>query len=129
MSPVRMSRIENVVRVVLAFKDEFNSHNVPGIMRLISADCEYENAEAPNGLIIKGKEEIEQYWRNYFREKTDVQMVGEDVNGLGIRCILRWRLEWKEADNKVRSVRGVDLFEVEKSLINKQYSYAKGTIY
>ena len=128
MSPVRMSRIENVVRVVLAFKDAFNQHDVPGLMKLISPECEYENAEPPNGLKITGKDEIERYWRDYFNERPGIQMLGEEVNGLGIRCILRWRLAWKETDGNSRNVRGVDIFEVEKGLISKQQSYVKGNI-
>ena len=126
MSPVRMSRIENVVRVALAFKDAFNQRDIPGMMKLISPDCEYENAEAPNGQKITGKEEIEQYWREYFNQNSTIQMTGEDVKGLGIRCMLRWRLEWQETDTAIKSISGVDLFEVEKGLIRKQYSYTKG---
>lgn len=126
MSPVRMSRIENVVRVALAYKDAFNQRDIPGMMKLISPDCEYESAEGPNGKKYIGKEEIEQFWREYFDQKPAIQMMGEDVNGLGIKCILRWRLAWQETDSDLQSVRGVDIFEVEKGLIRKQYSYAKG---
>jgi ketosteroid isomerase-like protein len=106
-----MSRIENVVRVALAFKDAFNQRDIPGMMELITPECEYENPQAPNGQKYTGKEDIEQYWREYFNQKPAIQMTGEEVNGLGIRCILRWRLEWQEPDADIKSIRGVDIFE------------------
>jgi len=125
MSPVRMSRIEKVVRIALAYKDTFNRRDIEGMLKLMSDDCEFETAEAPGGVKIRGKQKIEQYWRDFMSRRLQIHMVGEEVNGLGMRCILRWRLAWKDTDDNERFIRGVDIFEVEKGLICKQYSYTK----
>jgi hypothetical protein len=36
MSPIRMSKLEAAMRVVLAFNEAFNRHDVPGMMQLMS---------------------------------------------------------------------------------------------
>ena len=50
MSPVRMSKMETAMRVVLEFNEAFNRHDVPGMMKLITEDCIFENTNpAPDG--------------------------------------------------------------------------------
>ena len=43
MSPIRMSKVEGALRVVLEFNEAFNQHDVVGMMQLMSADCVFEN--------------------------------------------------------------------------------------
>ena len=42
MSPIRMSKLESAVRVVLEFNEAFNRHDVAGMMQLMSDDCVFE---------------------------------------------------------------------------------------
>jgi hypothetical protein len=42
MSPIRMSKIESGMRVVLEFNEAFNRHDVTGMMQLLSDDCVFE---------------------------------------------------------------------------------------
>ena len=43
MSPAKMSKVESAARLVLEFNEAFNRHDVPGMMRLMSEDCIFEN--------------------------------------------------------------------------------------
>lgn len=47
MSPIRMSKIESSVRVVLEFNEAFNRHDLAGMMALMSEDCIFENTYPP----------------------------------------------------------------------------------
>ncbi len=69
MSPIRMSRVEEAIRAVLAFNEAFNRHDVAGMMALMSEDCVFENtAPAPDGTLYSGKEAVTQFWQDFFRE-------------------------------------------------------------
>jgi ketosteroid isomerase-like protein len=47
------------MRVVLAFNEAFNRHDVAGMMQLMSDDCVFEyTAPAPDGTVYAGKEAI-----------------------------------------------------------------------
>ena len=69
MNPIRMSKIESGIRVVLEFNEAFNRHDVTGMMQLMSDDCLFENTNpAPDGTVYKGKEAVTQFWQDFFRE-------------------------------------------------------------
>ena len=69
MSPIRMSKIESALRIVLEFNEAFNRHDVAGMMKLMSEDCVFDNTDpAPDGTIYSGKEAVTQFWQEFFRE-------------------------------------------------------------
>ncbi len=58
MSPIRMSKLESEVRVVLDFNEAFNRHDLTGMMNLMSDDCVFEETfPAPDGTVLSGKEQ------------------------------------------------------------------------
>jgi limonene-1,2-epoxide hydrolase len=115
------------MRVVLAFNDAFNHHDVEGMMRLMSDDCRFENTEpAPDGTVYEGIEAVTQFWRKFFQESPEAHIEIEEIFGLGKRCIMRWRYEWVGADGIPGHVCGVDIFRVEDDLIREKLSYVKG---
>ena len=128
MSPIRMSKIENALRVVLEFNDAFNRHDVTGMMQLMTDDCGFENTEpAPDGTRYAGKAAVLQFWQNFFRESPHAHIEVEEAFGLGNnRCVMRWRYEWVDAAGKQGHVRGVDIFQVRDGLISEKLSYVKG---
>ena len=122
MSPIQMSKVESAMRTVLAFKEAFNRHDVPGMVQLISQDCIFEDhAPAPDGSVYSGRQAVTRFWEGFFSQAADVRMTVEDIFGYGERCILRWKLEWGE-----NHLRGVDIFQVKDDLICERFSYAKG---
>jgi predicted SnoaL-like aldol condensation-catalyzing enzyme len=127
MSPIRMEKIESAMRVVLAFNEAFNQHDVAGMMQLMSEDCVFENtAPAPDGAVYKGKGAVTQFWQEFFRESPQAHIEIEEIFGMGMRCILRWRYEWVDAAGNQGHVRGVDVFKVQDGFITEKLSYVKG---
>jgi ketosteroid isomerase-like protein len=56
MSPVRMSRFESSIRVMIEFNKAFNRHDVTGMMQLMSDHCVFENTgPAPDGTVTAGR--------------------------------------------------------------------------
>ena len=127
MSPVRMSRFESGIRLVLEFNEAFNRHDVAGMMQRMSDDCVFENTDpAPDGAEYSGKEAVTQYWQDFFRESPDAHIEIEEIFSSGFRCIMRWRYEWVDAAGKKGHVRGVDMFKLKDGLICEKLSYVKG---
>ena len=122
-----MSKLESAVRVVIEFNEAFNRHDVPGMMALMSDDCVFENTTpAPDGTVYSGKEIVTQFWQDWFRESPHAHFETEEIFGIGMRCIVRWKYDWVDAVGKKGHVRGVDIFQVKNGLISEKLSYVKG---
>ncbi len=127
MSPARMSRIESATRIVLEFNEAFNRHDVAGMMRLMSADCVFENTDpAPDGTVFSGKAAVTQFWQDFFRESPHAHIEIEEIFGFGMRCVMRWKYEWVDTAGKKGHVRGVDIFQLKDGVISGKFSYVKG---
>ena len=127
MSPIRMSKIESSMRVILAFNEAFNRHDVEEMMKLMSDDCVFENtAPAPDGTVYSGNDAVTQFWQDFFRGSPHAHIEIEEIFGLGNRCIMRWRYEWVDETGKKGHVRGVDIFHVREGFITEKLSYVKG---
>ena len=128
MSPIRMSKIETAMRIVMEFIEAFNRHNVPEMMKLMTEDCVFENTDpAPDGTRYSGKEAVTQFWQDFFRQSPKARIEIEEIFGLGNnRCVMRWRYQWEDAAGKEGHVRGVDIFRVRDGLISEKLSYVKG---
>lgn len=127
MSPIRMSKVESGIRVVLEFNEAFNRHDVAGMMRLMSDTCVFENTHPPpDGTVYTGKEVVTQYWQEFFRQSPHAHIAIEEIFGLGERCIMRWRYSWVDLEGEKGHVRGVDIFLVRDGGIKEKLSYVKG---
>ncbi len=127
MSPIRMERIESAARLVIAFNEAFNRHDVSAMMQLMSKDCIFENtAPAPDGAVYTGKEAVTQYWQRFFTRSPHAHITIEEIFGLGFRCIMRWKYDWVDESGNPGHVRGVDIFRVQNGLIFEKLSYVKG---
>lgn len=127
MSPIRMSRLESAIRIVLEFNEAFNRHDVAGMMRLMSEDCVFENTvPAPDGTRYVGKQAVTQFWQEFFRVSPNARIEIEEIFGLGDRCVMRWRYTWGKTTENQGHVRGVDLFRLKNGLICEKLSYVKG---
>jgi predicted SnoaL-like aldol condensation-catalyzing enzyme len=127
MSPIRMSRLESGVRIVIAFNEAFNRHDVAAMMQLMSDECIFENTDpAPDGAVYSGKEAIAQFWQDFFSQSPQAHIKVEEIFGLGFRCIMRWRYDWVDQAGNPGHVRGVDIFRVQNGVICEKLSYVKG---
>lgn len=122
MSPARMSKIEEAMRVVMQFNDAFNLHDVPAMMALMSEDCLFENTSpAPDGTVYKGQADVRHFWESFFQESLQAHIDIEEIFGFGEHCVMRWKYSWGSGH-----VRGVDIFKVRQGLITEKLSYVKG---
>lgn len=127
MTPARMDKIEAALRLVLAFNEAFNRHDVAGMMQLMSEDCVFENTyPPPDGARYDGKERVRQFWEEFFRQSPQAHIQIEDIFGFGERVVMRWTYQWEESGGAKGHVRGVDLFRVRGGLITEKLSYVKG---
>ncbi len=127
MSPIRMSKLEAGVRLVIAFNDAFNRHDVAGMMQFMSDDCIFENTDpAPDGTVYAGKEAVTQFWQSFFRESPKAHIEIEEIFGFGLRCVMRWQYQWTDEAGTQGHVRGVDVFKIKDGLICEKLSYVKG---
>jgi steroid delta-isomerase-like uncharacterized protein len=122
-----MSRLETAIRIVLEFNEAFNRHDVAGMMQLMSDDCVFENtAPAPDGTAYLGKEAVARFWQDFFRESPQAHIEIEEIFSLGLRCVMRWKYGWVDAEGEKGHVRGVDVFKLKEGLISEKLSYVKG---
>ncbi len=127
MSPARMSRFETGIRLVLAFNEAFNRHDVEGMMKLMTDDCVFENtAPAPDGTVYTGKEAVTRFWQEFFRESPKAHIEIEEIFSAGLRCVMRWKYEWVDSSGAAGHVHGVDIFKVKDELLCEKLSYVKG---
>ena len=126
MSPFRMSRLETAIRVVIEFNQCYNRHDLPAMLELVSPNCVYETSSpAPDGMLIKGREALASYWQDFFRASPQAHLQIEEVFGMGLRAIMRWKYTWLAEDGSQAHVRGLDLFRVEGGVISEILSYLK----
>lgn len=127
MSPIQLAKLEAPMRIVLAFNDAFNRHDVAAMMQLMSDDCIFENTyPPPDGTRYTGKKTVADFWLDFFRTSPQAYIEIEEIFGLGERCIVRWQYNWVDNENKAGHVRGVDIFRVRNGFICEKLSYVKG---
>jgi ketosteroid isomerase-like protein len=124
---MKMAKVEEAMRVALAFHKALNAHDIDGMMAFMSDDCVFENtAPAPGGTRYEGKEAVTQFWKEFFRQSPQAHFKLEGAFGLGRRCVVYWRYEWVDLDGKAGHVRGVDIIAVRNGRITEKLSYVKG---
>ena len=124
---MKMAKIESAMRAALEFNEAFNRHDVPAMMALMSDDCVFENTSpAPDGTVYSGKEAVTQFWQDFFHTSPQAHIHVEEILGLGLQCVMRWRYDWVDAAGEKGHVRGVDLYTVRNGLIIEKVSDVKG---
>lgn len=127
MSPIRLERFEAGLRLIIAFNEAFNRHDVAGMMQMMSEDCVFENTDpAPDGAVYKGKVAVTQFWQDFFDQSPQAHINIEELFGYGNRCVMRWKYDWLDLERNKGHVRGVDIFRVQNGLICEKLSYVKG---
>jgi predicted SnoaL-like aldol condensation-catalyzing enzyme len=127
MSPIRMSKFETAMRIVIEFNEAFNRHDVKGMMQLMTDDCVFENTDpAPDGTSFSGKEAVTRFWEGFFRDAPQAHIEIEEIFSMGFRCVMRWKYTWVDGSSVQGHVRGVDVFKIKDGLLSEKLSYVKG---
>ena len=118
---------EAAVPLVVRFNEALNAGDVDGMMRLMSADCVFENTvPAPDGTRYIGQEAVRAFWEMFFRGSRSPRIEIEEIFALGERCVMRWVYSWLDSSGSRRHVRGVDVYRIHAGLITEKLSYVKG---
>lgn len=124
---MKLEKIETAMRVVLAFNEALNRHDVPAMIRLMSEDCLFENTTpAPDGTAYKGRETVQRFWEEFFKQSPQARIEVEEIFGMGERCVMRWKYFWVDEQGSSGHVRGVDVYSVRDGKISEKLSYVKG---
>ena len=122
-----MDRVESGLRLILKYQEAFNRRDVAALAGLLTDDCVFETADpAPDGLVLQGKREVVPYLEGFFQRSPESFLKVEEVFGLGLRSVLRWRLDWVDAEGIQRHARGADLFQLRNGFLSEKFSYTKG---
>lgn len=122
MSPAKMSKIENGVRVALRWAEAFNRQDAAGLVEGFSPEGVYEPA---TGLAHIGPAAVQTYWQKFFTTTPKPHLEVEEVFGLGLRAGLQWRCSWLTPAGESQTNRGVEIFRFQNNLIIHQTSYTK----
>ncbi len=114
------------MRTVERFNDAFGRGDVEGVMRLMTADCLFENTyPPPDGERHTGQEAVRAFWNAFFGTTDSPRFETEEMFAAGDRVVCRWRFSWGRGPTGGH-VRGVDVFRVRDGLVAEKLSYVKG---
>ena len=109
--------------VLEKFDNAFLTHDASVLVDIIGDDCVLENTgPAPDGATYKGKDACVQFWTDVALNK-DMQFSRENIDILGDRGIIKWRLSW--GPEKTDSVRGVNIMRVHEGKVVEALGYVK----
>lgn len=115
-------RAEETKKVVDAFNEAFNRHDIDGIMTLMTDDCIFESTgPAPDGGRHQGQRDVRRCWEELFSPSPEARFSIEEMIVAGDRCVVRWRYDWDGGH-----IRGVDVFKVREGKIAQKLAYVKG---
>ncbi len=93
-----MDRFESGVRLIIAFNEAFNRHDVASMMAMMSDDVIFENTDpAPDGTVYQGKATVTQFWQEFFIQSPESHIKIEEALGFGSRVVMLWRYDWVDA--------------------------------
>jgi ketosteroid isomerase-like protein len=113
----------STTEVIDRFNEAFQRHEPAILEDLIADDCVLENTTpAPDGARHEGRAACLAVWQS-IAAAPDIRFDLEQVDVMGERAIIRWRLHW----GTETSVRGVNLMRVRHGQIVEGLGYVKGT--
>lgn len=117
----------NSIQIILQFNDALNEHDVDGMMRLMTADCVFENTSPPPyGERFEGQADVRAFWTDFFQGSQTCSIEPEEVFAVDDRVVMRWIYRWVGLDGMPGQIRGIDLYRLKDGLIAEKQSYVKG---
>jgi ketosteroid isomerase-like protein len=117
----------NNLEVVTQFNEALNKRDVDTMMRLMSADCVFENTSpAPDGIRYEGQAAVRAFWENFFKGSAQATIEAEEIFEHDNRCVMLWIYRWVDLEGNAGHIRGVDVYKLQDGLITAKLSYVKG---
>jgi len=109
--------------VIHKFDNVFLNHDTTELSAIVSEHCVLENTgPAPDGAIYKGRAACVEFWTS-IANSTDIRFETENIDILGDRGIITWRLIWGEGTSE--SVRGVNIMRIKDGKVIEALGYVK----
>jgi ketosteroid isomerase-like protein len=119
--------MEEVQRIVAAFTDATNRHDVDEMLALVSEDFVFEGTTPPDGVRIEGdKASLRALWEGLFRDSPNAAVDTEELIVCGDRCTALLRYVFDVQQPNHGHVRAVDVLRVVDGKITEKLSYVKG---
>ena len=116
-----------VTRIVEAFTEATNRHNVEQMLELVSDDVVFEGTTPPDGFRIVGdKSALRTLWEGIFRDSPRAMVENEELIVVRDRCTVRLRYVFDRDRPRDGHVRGVDVLRLGDGKITEKLSYVKG---
>ena len=115
-----------IERVVEAFTDATNRHDIDAMLTLVSEDVAFESTAPPDGEHVEGKTMLREVWEEVFRNSPRSFVETEEMIVSGDRCITRLRYVFDVKNPDAGHVRAVDVLRVANGKITEKLSYVKG---
>ena len=119
----------DLLPLIIRFNDALNARDVEGMLRLMTADCVFENTDPPpDGARFQGQAEVRAFWENFFQGLAQAAIEIEEIFAAGGRCVMRWTYRWTDLSGRPGHIRGVDVYrlDADRGLIAEKLSYVKG---
>jgi ketosteroid isomerase-like protein len=108
------------------FNEVFNRHDTDKLGEFLTDDTVFEDTSpAPDGHRIQGKNEVIEFWREWFARNRDARFEAEEVIVSGDRAVVRW-VYHKIRNGQPWHLRGVDVFTVRDGKVAAKLAYVKG---
>ncbi|UGS36528.1 nuclear transport factor 2 family protein [Capillimicrobium parvum] len=107
--------------------EQWNRHDLEGVMRYFAQDCEYHASFGPTalGASYVGRDQVREGVRSFFAAYPDGQFIDTEVTVDGDRGSAEWTFVSTNADGERTSVRGCDLLEFEGPFVRRKNAFRK----
>jgi len=123
MSPYRMSKIEESVRIAMQFFDGINSKNIDQLKQIIDDKCVLDDLWEHTPKCID-KNGIISYFTQQFLNTNNTKIKVIEANNFGHKCVLKFVLT-TNVETKNTEYTCIGLFEVYSGLIKSISLYTK----
>jgi ketosteroid isomerase-like protein len=117
---------EDIARVVDAFNEATNRHDIDAMLALVSDDIMFESTAPPDGERLVGKTSVRAVWEGIFRDSPNARVDTEELIVCGDRCIALLRYVFDHNNPDRGHVRAVDVLRLDRGKIIEKCSYVKG---
>ena len=111
------------IRVVRAYIEAFNAHNIPALAERVSPDFVWFNVTSDRATVeVKGRDALRKNLGNYFEHTPTVRSEIDGVASAGAYVSFRERATWNTLLGQ-KSQTSLEIYEVKEGLITRAWYY------
>lgn len=111
------------IRIVRAYLDAFNQHNIPAMAERVSPDFVWFNVTSDRATVeVKGRDALRKTLSNYFESTPTVKSEIDGVANAGAYVSFRETATWTSLLGQ-RSQASLAVYEVKEGLITRAWYY------